>query len=302
MENFAVDLSILISTIKHYSNDYSAFGDYYLISRINGLNSENKLDISMPISHGGVVFFLCLDGRASLDINLQHFDISTGTMAIIAPDDIVKIKEIEPSDFDAYTLFVSLDFIHDINIDVNAIDARILYSHNAPVFGLSGDEMSLIKHYFELLLLNTKLNDNDNYKKSISRCLLAAVSYQLMAFMTNHDTRQEANANHSRRMNYVHEFVRLAHIHHRTERTVGFYADKLYISPKYLSLIVKEATGKSAAQWIDEYVILDAKNMLRFSGKNIQQVAYDLNFTSQSSFGKYFKHLTGMSPSEFLKS
>ena len=83
---------------------------------------------------------------------------------------------------------------------------------------------------------------------------------------------------------------------------MGFYADKLYISPKYLSLIIKESTGRSAAEWIDEYVILEAKNLLRFSGKNIQQIAYELNFTNQSSFGKYFKHLTGMSPSEFQRS
>ena len=62
-----------------------------------------------------------------------------------------------------------------------------------------------------------------------------------------------------------------------------------------------KATGRSAAAWIDECVILEAKNLLRFSGKNIQQIAYELNFSNQSSFGKYFKHLTGMSPSEFQK-
>lgn len=83
---------------------------------------------------------------------------------------------------------------------------------------------------------------------------------------------------------------------------VSFYAEKLFISPKYLSLIIKESIGRSAAEVIDEYVILEAKNLLRFSGKNIQQVAYELNFPNQSSFGKYFKHLTGMSPSEFQRS
>ena len=83
---------------------------------------------------------------------------------------------------------------------------------------------------------------------------------------------------------------------------MAFYASKLFISPKYLSLIVKETTGKSAARWIDEFVLMEAKNMLRYSGKNIQQVAYALNFSNQSSFGKYFKHLTGMSPTEYQKS
>ena len=86
-------------------------------------------------------------------------------------------------------------------------------------------------------------------------------------------------------MSYVHEFGRLVHKYFRKERSVAFYADKLFISPKYLSLLVKEATGRSAANWIDEYVIMEAKNMLRFSGRNIQQVTYDLNFLTSHRSG-----------------
>ena len=66
--------------------------------------------------------------------------------------------------------------------------------------------------------------------------------------------------------------------------------------------MVKETTGKSAANWIDDFVLMEAKNLLRYSGKNVQQVAYALNFTNQSSFGKFFKHLTGQSPTEYQKS
>lgn len=81
-----------------------------------------------------------------------------------------------------------------------------------------------------------------------------------------------------------------------------YYAEKMFITPKYLSVLIREATGHSAVDWIDQYVILEAKNMLRYSGKNIQQIAYDLNFSNQSAFGKYFKNITGVSPSEFRHS
>ena len=94
-------------------------------------------------------------------------------------------------------------------------------------------------------------------------------------------------------------FLRLVRANYRSQRAIAFYADKMFISPKYLSLIIKEATGRSAAEWIDSYVLQEAKNLLRYSGKNVQQIAYELNFTNQSSFGKYFKHLTGMSPTRF---
>lgn len=142
------------------------------------------------------------------------------------------------------------------------------------------------------------------YVKSIARNLVSALVYEMMEIAVKYDepVNDENNRYKSRRIGYVHDFMQLVTRYHTKERSVGFYADKLYISPKYLSLIIKETTGKSAAQWIDEYVILEAKNMLRFSGKNIQQIAYDLNFTNQSSFGKFFKHLTGMSPTEFQHS
>lgn len=80
---------------------------------------------------------------------------------------------------------------------------------------------------------------------------------------------------------------------------MGFYADQLHITPKYLSSVIKEVSGRSAVEWIDRYVILEAKALLRYSGLSIQEIAYELNFSTQSFFGKYFKHHTGMSPSEY---
>ena len=72
------------------------------------------------------------------------------------------------------------------------------------------------------------------------------------------------------------------------------------MSVNYLSTVVKNYTGKTAGDWIDEYVILEAKSLLRFSGLNIQQIAYQLNFPTQSAFGKYFKNKTGLSPKRFM--
>lgn len=84
-----------------------------------------------------------------------------------------------------------------------------------------------------------------------------------------------------------------------SERSVTFYAEQLCITPKYFSSLVKKLSGKSAAQWIDNYVILEAKNLLKYSDMSIQEIAYRLNFSTQSFFGKYFKHQTGLSPTQY---
>jgi AraC-like DNA-binding protein len=97
-------------------------------------------------------------------------------------------------------------------------------------------------------------------------------------------------------------FMELLSMYHSKERELRFYADKMCITPKYLSNVVRRASGKKATDWISEFVILEAKSLLIYSGQNVQEVSRRLNFPTQSAFGKYFKCQVGMSPSEFIES
>jgi AraC-like DNA-binding protein len=80
-----------------------------------------------------------------------------------------------------------------------------------------------------------------------------------------------------------------------------FYADRMCFTPKYLSKVIKENSGKSANSWIDDYVILEAKAMLKSTNMTVQQINDELNFPSQSFFGKYFKRIVGVSPKEYKR-
>ena len=80
---------------------------------------------------------------------------------------------------------------------------------------------------------------------------------------------------------------------------MGFYARQLCITPKYLTTLIKRISGLSVSEWIDNYVILVAKTLLKYSTMSIQEIAYYLNFPNQSFFGSYFKRNTGMSPSQY---
>ena len=75
----------------------------------------------------------------------------------------------------------------------------------------------------------------------------------------------------------------------------------MFLSSKHFSTVIKKVSGKTAGQWIDEYVILEAKTLLKYSGMSIQEIANALNFSTQSFFGKYFKQHTGYSPSRFKR-
>ncbi|MDR2495514.1 MAG: helix-turn-helix transcriptional regulator [Tannerellaceae bacterium] len=106
----------------------------------------------------------------------------------------------------------------------------------------------------------------------------------------------------SRKEEILHEFIRLILINVRKEHTVTFYAGQLCITPQYLSLVLKELTGKSASRWIDEALLHEARVMLKTPKMTIQQVADKLSFSDQSTFGKFFKKNSGLSPMEYRRS
>ena len=296
-----------LSGIKRFSFGYSKFGDDYMFAHF--VPEQKALEYFLsPVRFDGVVFVLCLKGELEVEINLEKVTLKKNSLLCHGPNKIISSKQTDLSDFEAYFMFLSPQFLKSIKIDINVIStsgqiASLNMENSSPVLELTNKEAELLQKYMELFHLNTVENTNETYIKSISRNIIASSFYQILQFAaTRIATPIEEDRPRSRRANYVREFIALTHAHFRQERSVGFYANKLFISPKYLSLLIKEATGRSAAAWIDECVILEAKNLLRYSGKNIQQVAYELNFSNQSSFGKYFKHLTGMSPSEFQKS
>lgn len=305
-----------LSSLARYSSEFSNLSDDYLFTRITAdtiakairLNGMKRMDnIDGPIRIDGISWILCFNGRLDLEINLAPMTLTANCVTIITPGSMIEIKDIDRNDLDCYLLFVSTEFMHDINFDLNVVGSMThIERHSARehMMSITDDEAATLREYFHLLYRNSSSTEGDSiFIKSIARNLIAALTYQVVHMVSKRlKDIPESKLPRSRRTTYVNEFMRLVHEHHMRERSVAFYAGKLFISPKYLSLIIKENTGRSATEVIDSFVILEAKNLLRFSGKNIQQVAYELNFPNQSSFGKYFKHLTGMSPSEYQRS
>lgn len=327
MTKFATSLHLVImgnivnlnqlTALSRFSSEFSNLSDDYLFTRLtsetilNAMRPDNLNNIDRikgPLRIDGISWMLCFSGKLEFEINLSPITLTANCITVIPPGSMIEMKKIDPTDLDCYLLFVSTDFMHDINFDLNVINSTRPFNlgrHKATdhVIHITPDEAAGLREYFSLLHRNSSDDSDSLYTKSIARCLIAALTYKVLSLVTRmqKDT-PDTKPSRSRRTTYVSEFMRLVHEHHVRERSVAFYAGKLFISPKYLSLIIKETTGRSATEVIDSFVILEAKNLLRFSGKNIQQVAYELNFPNQSSFGKYFKHLTGMSPSEYQRS
>lgn len=300
-----VNLSQLTS-LEKFTTEFSNLSDDYIFTRLTESNrTQVFLSDGGPVRFDGMSWILCFSGRLDIEVNLTPASLIPNSIGVTKPGSFIELKDIDWKGLDCYMLFVSSAFIRDINFDLNVLGTLAPMGQRGlkenPVITISSEDAALLRDYFDILNHNTR-NGDSAYGKSIARCIIAALTYQLIQLVIRRVPDNADSRPKSRRSGYVSDFIQLVHEHHRNERSVAFYADKLFISPKYLSLIIKESLGRSAAEIIDDYVILEAKNLLRFSGKNIQQVSYELNFPNQSSFGKYFKHLTGMSPSEYQRS
>lgn len=275
------------------------------------LNSCSGMRIGeLPLRINGWLMILCHKGSISFDIDFKICEVNSHELCCVGLESLLRIRTDLSKDFDVSLLFLSPDYMRNLNLDMSMINlgavARARHS-GARAFQVSDTDFESLDNIIKIIHLNSNSDDTvklDNHKHFMIRSLVLAMIYDIMSIEAKGTNTEDVEDSRKlpRRAAYVHRFMLLVQEYHNQERSVAFYADKLYISPKYLSLIVKEATGRSAVQWIDDMVILEAKNLLRFSGKNIQQVAYALNFANQSAFGKYFKHITGKSPSQYLKS
>jgi AraC-like DNA-binding protein len=243
----------------------------------------------------------CVEGTVDCSINLTDYHLTTGTLLLITPGNIVKITQ--PDELAANLRFslicASSSFISSTGINPSKFLVEAMDVLRDPCIHLSADETEMLHKYVNLALDITKTNPQFVHDSMAG--LVSSIFYQFAGFLADSKKRQdqEAPARTTRQRQMLEQFIKLAINDHAHEHLVGYYADKMCVTPKYLSKIVKEASGRSVPEWLNELLILDAKNMLRHSNLTIKEIAANLNFPSQSFFFRFFKNHTGQTPTQY---
>lgn len=261
-------------------------------------HTEMPSDVLLDYPHvfEGFLLSLCLEGSAKIKVNLREYTISKNTLTIIFPNQI--FEPISKSDvLHVKTLFFPMDLLVDLpfpsNFDV-AFKIRKQACINVP------DEiMQELLTYFSLIN-NLHEREEQPYRREIVRGLLYTTIMQACSIYIDSDCNTEIKS--IRKEELLHNFFRLMMTHRKSVRNVSFYADKLFVTPKYLSSTLKKTTGKTAIEWINEAVIIEAKSMLKRSNMTVLQISEELNFPNPSFFGRYFKQYGGMTPVEYRES
>jgi len=262
-------------------------------------NSASEMEIfRFPSRLNALIIGVGTEGETSLTSNLQEFRLKKDSLFIFSPKHILQVQS--NNRFKAHLIVIAPDFLKRINIDTKRMMPLFLQFGSLPCMELTHAESQSLRSFISMVEQELKGSETD-FSSEIIGGLIAATIYKVGDILTHYLTEHPEvdSPIHNRAEEYFRQFTELLGEHYKHERSVGFYARQLCITPKYLTTLIKHISGKSVSEWIDNYVILEAKTLLKYSNMSVQEIAYYLNFPNQSFFGSYFKRNAGMSPSQY---
>ena len=266
-----------------------------MVRDIRLLENETILDgLHFPYKIDKVTQIVVTRGRFSCIVDLRTYSLDAPAVALFLPGQVVESFETD-DDFTGFGIMMSSDFTDSMNLPISLQER--LFIKNTQFYSISSEVVDVLSSVYRQVSSLIKQHDNP-YKEDIIRHLFSAYYYGLGYYMHG---LQSKPSSLTAQQEKCEKFMSLVSEHFKTEREIEFYANKLCVSKKYLSSLLKQETGMTALEWIERYVVLYAKSCLTSTTMTIQQISDELEFSSQSVFGKYFKRVEGVSPKAYRR-
>lgn len=257
-----------------------------------------KVAYTTPIDTNYNVVVLCDAGESELEINMQRMKLERGVRLVVSHVMLNKVLTISP-DYHAKVLVFNDEFSLDMVVGLPTEMLEVIFS--SPVYKVENEhEWTMLNHFLDNILIYDSLEFTHHAVEmvgAIYRCMVMA-----MAEIEMHTRGVNPNSvSYTMTDTYFRQFIGLIQQEVRCEHEVSFYARKLNITPKYLSEICKQKVGRKAKEIISNFLIAKLKRDIMLSGKSMKEIAFDYCFADQSSLGKFFRKMTGLSPSVLRK-
>lgn len=241
----------------------------------------------------GLLLGFMIRGSMKAQIHFLEYEINAGDIAVLQPQLMIDTKSLS-KDAEIVTIGLSLDFIAAFPIlHEFVMNSQIRWQ---PVIRLLQEDITLKNQLVELIQ-NFYQKSQSPRKVDMLRHLVMALMYMISEAYS--DLTDQNSLVKNRTHEIIDEFYLLITKYATEQRSVKFYADKLHLTPQYLSTFLKKKTGKSVLQWVDHAMILQAKTLLKTSALSIKQISNELHFGETSLFCRFFKRNTGVSPGVF---
>lgn len=270
----------------------SVFDDFEIIdTNIKNIGFDN---LSKYITNGNdsITFILIEKGSGKLNIDLVEHNIETKTLLAVLPG--YMYSNFRFSEDITFKLF---SFESDTSSKLSLLTGINLFEnvYSYPCVQLSVKQFHSLLNYFSFIIEQNSWEDRP-HRKTLIKTLLSSFLIQIASIYTMH---MDDSIGINRNKELFIQFNNLLFENIKKERTVQFYADKMYLSSKYLSLIIKEVSGRTMTAWIREWTISTIKIMLKTSDLTVAQISEELDFPNPSFMGRYFKQYTRMTPLQY---
>lgn len=230
---------------------------------------------------------MLVKGEVDITVNLMNYHVTAGHLLFVGRGSIVQLHHVN-KDTILKGFILSADFISQIFPDRRPT----LMSSSAIAFLLdaSTNDRTFLDN---ILSTSWSLVHSEGYPAEVLNSLISGLIWYYDHLYAISDNRPQDGSN------LFNSFISLVNQYSDRERSISFYADMLCLSPRYFSSLIQEQSGKTAKHWIDASVVARAKVLLRHTPKTINQISSELSFPNDSFFCKFFRRLTGSSPSEY---
>ncbi len=279
-------------------DEYKTYMGYFM-AEID-TNSDRRFEIfRYPCRINAYIAMLCIEGSVEIISNLKHYKIEKNCIYVSMPRDIIQLCDW--SECKLYIMVFDDNFIRKFNLNYNDILSVFLGIQKHPCVELTVQEAVSLQDTFFSLKNEMEEFKNKEYCNEIVMSYINLITYKACSYLSRYLEAQDVENEtlNKRSQEYYNRFMSLLRQNFKNERSLDFYAAKLCITPKYMTSLIKKTSGKSALEWINDCVILEAKNLLKYSDMSIQQISEYLSFSNQSFFSQYFRRLSGCSPSEY---
>ena len=225
-------------------------------------------------------------------LNFEEYEIQERTLTIFPPNFNIEDTNIS-TDFSAEIIALKENFFE--SEDMIKLFSTIW--SNPYILQLNEEEFRMVEKYFSLTrdLLNT------TFSTSIKLSLQHLLNSFILNIKTFSGRSIEKDIQSPYKISMFQRFISLVKEHYKQERTIGFYANQLSITPHYLSALIKQTSGETVMQWINKMVILKSKELLREGNLLVYEISNELNFPNPSFFSRFFKKQTGITPFQYQK-
>ncbi|MBO7240506.1 MAG: AraC family transcriptional regulator [Bacteroidaceae bacterium] len=274
------------------------------MKRINDITHARLLKMDSitlpnePLRFRNLVLVFCDAGELTFELNYTSYTLKENGFLIITPLDIVTFEK-SSADYSSIVLVLPSESFSPILKDINLLNFK--YIKQSPVIYLQSEYLALYKQILSTLWQLKELVGEDEFDK-IASLQISSLSVVQQDYYNKYIAKNDNSYEYiPRKKELFRIFINKLVEAHTVSREVLFYANELGVSSGYLNEVCNEVSGHSAKAIIDSAVTARLKYELSYTTKNIQELADDFNFPSQSYFTRYYKRMTGLTPSEFRK-